>query len=343
MPSEPTAAIDAPTQLPAPARPFWRFFSLACTLAALGHPLASALSRHFWIADLLSHFQEPALALTIFATIINARCHRRVALGLALLAVVQTVPILRYSGANPVKSAPASTDRLRIVLANVLFENENYDEVISLIRAERPDIVGLVEIDPAWQKALSVLRDDYPFRVEYPAGASGLAIWFRKAPTVIDPPESLLPGRNPVIHAVFEFAGRSRHLWLVHPSSPISSRLLIAGNPEIDAIARRVGQVKGSRLVLGDMNSTDGSAHFRDFLRVSGLRDSRLGFGRQGSWPSDMPYRISIDHAFLSDDLAVVDRRLGFLSGSDHLPLIVDLAPPVKDSSQAAKASTSPP
>jgi endonuclease/exonuclease/phosphatase (EEP) superfamily protein YafD len=148
-----------------------------------------------------------------------------------------------------------------------------------------------------------------------------------------------------VIHATFDFAGRARHLWVVHPSSPMFSERRKAGNPELNAIAGRVREAGGSRVVIGDMNSTDGSAHFRDFLRVSGLRDSRRGFGRHGSWPSDWPYRISIDHAFLSDDLAVVDRRLGFLSGSDHLALIVDLAPAAatNDSTQAAHASASTP
>ena len=90
------------------------------------------------------------------------------------------------------------------------------------------------------------------------------------------------------------------------------------------------------------MNSTDGSAHFRDFIAVTGLRDSRHGFGRQGSWPVNSPYRIAIDHLFLSDDLSVVDRRLGPSIHSDHFPLIVDIAAASKseasDVSQDAKA-----
>lgn len=340
MASEPTTDRQAPRPF-GRARAVWRVVQGSFVATALVYPIARALSRTFWLADLVSHFQEPALALTVVASAINARRHPWIAIPLVLLAAFQTVPLVRYSGENPIRADPRSADRLRILMANVLFENNKYDEVVALIRAEHPDVVGLIEIDPAWQAALAPLHHDYPFRMEYPASARGLAVWFRKAPKSIDPPESLLDGRNPVIHAVFDFAGRERQLWLVHPSSPLLTRSWTAGNPEIDAIARRVGSAEGSRLVIGDMNSTDGSAHFRDFLRESGLRDSRLGFGRQGSWPSDMPYRISIDHAFLTDDLAVVDRRLGFLSGSDHLPVIVDLAPAAKASTQSAQ--TSPP
>ena len=138
---------------------------------------------------------------------------------------------------------------------------------------------------------------------------------------------------NPVIHATFEFAGKDRQLWLVHPRSPLNRGRWKAGNPELDALALAVSKSGGSQIVMGDMNSTDGSRHFRDVLQVSGLRDSRLGFGRQPSWPTDMPYRIAIDHAFVSDDLAVVNRKLGHSVGSDHFPLIVDLAPAVETNS----------
>src|SRR5262249_6462450 len=108
------------------------------------------------------------------------------------------------------------------------------------------------------------------------------------------------------------------------------------------ALGERARDAGGSRIIIGDLNSTDGSAHFRDLLRVSGLRDSRLGFGRQPSWPTMGFYRIAIDHALVSDDLAVVDRRPGPNVGSDHFPLILDLAPAAPPPAGAASAETSP-
>ncbi len=324
----------------------WLVVKGACVAVALVHPIATALGRQFWIADLISHFQAPALVATVLAcaVMIGAR-HRRLALVLAAIALFQVVPLLQYSGSNPVLPDPGSHERLRILMANVLYENESYDGLARLIEREKPDIVALVEYTPLWQQGLALVRLKYPYRREYPAGADGLALWFRKRPIEINTAEVLLQDRHPVMSARFEFAGRERRLWLVHPTSPFKIRFLEGGHAEIDAIADRIGEEPGSRIVVGDMNSTEGSAHFRHFLQVTGLRDSRLGFGRQGSWPTDRPYRIAIDHAFLSDDLAVVDRRLGPDVGSDHFPLILDVAPAVatKASTQSAHASTSSP
>ena len=39
-------------------------------------------------------------------------------------------------------------------------------------------------------------------------------------------------------------------------------------------------------MLMGDMNCTSWSPYFQDMLTVSGLRDSRRGFGVEGSWPA---------------------------------------------------------
>ncbi len=62
------------------------------------------------------------------------------------------------------------------------------------------------------------------------------------------------------------------------------------------------------------------------------LLDSRRGFGVQRSWPTSMKVsilgtmRIPIDHALVSRDVKVLDRRVGPFIGSDHFPIMVDIA-----------------
>jgi len=319
-----------------------RALFLMPVVAALVHPLAYLLARYEWHADLLTHFQEPALVVTLIAIASTVWRQRKLALALAVLAVWQTTPLLRYEGANPVPPDRFAADRLRVLMSNVEVDNEDPTRLAELIVRERPDIVGLVEVSEAWLAGLAEVREQFPYRIESPAGASGLALWFRQPPLATSPAERLVSGGWPVLRATFEFAGRPHELWLVHPASPLRHQRRRAGNPELDALAARVRQAGGSELVVGDLNCTDGSPHFGDFLRVSGLRDGRLGFGRQPSWPTWSPYRIAIDHAFLSPDLAVVSRRLGPDIGSDHRPLILEVAP-AAGTAAAMKAVTHAP
>lgn len=345
LPSQTFRAVASPTTAKARTSVTRRLFLTLCVLPALLHPIASLLSPYSWLADLMSHFQEPALVVTLAAAFFSlAAKGRRTAIGLIVMAMFQVAPLIRYGGSNPALPDPGSKQRVRILMTNVLFDNWMHADLIHLIHTEKPDVIGFVEYTPMWDIGLKEIAKEYPYQVNWPKGPSGLALWFKTKPKTIDSVQWLVADGNPVIHAVFEFAGKDRHLWLVHPRSPLKLRRWVAGNPEIDAIADTVRRFGGSRIVVGDMNSTDGSRHFRDFIEVSGLRDSRLGFGRQGSWPTDMPYRIAIDHAFVSEDLAVVDRKLGHMVGSDHFPLIIDLAPalPTNSATHADQKSTRP-
>jgi endonuclease/exonuclease/phosphatase (EEP) superfamily protein YafD len=290
---------------------------------ALVHPAATLLGRFDWRADLITHFLEPALAVTLIAAAALLRKHPRIAFGLGCLAIFQALPMFRYQGANPIHSEARSPARLRILLANVLADNTQYADLDRLIRREKPDIVGLVELTPEWVAGLASVRAEYPYHVDAPSGIHGLALWFRRQPEAIDRPACPLPDASPFLHAGFTCAGRYRQLWLVHPRMPFTRK----NRPELPALADLIGRAQGSRIVIGDMNTTEGSPLFPDFVQATGLRDSRPGFGRQPSWPTNLPYRIPLEHAFVSDDLAVVARRLGPSIGSDHFPLIIDLAP----------------
>ena len=80
-------------------------------------------------------------------------------------------------------------------------------------------------------------------------------------------------------------------------------------------------------IVAGDFNVTPWSRHFRTALERSGLNDCAAGHGLAPSWPSQFPpLGIRIDHCWASHHWRSIDVRLGPSHGSDHLPLIADLA-----------------
>ncbi len=323
-----------------PRRPYWAWLLVA---AALVHPLSQLFARWDWRADLLSHLLLPAFLMTVVAVAALIRRHRRLAGILAVLGVVQLWPLVRYELPNPVPPPTVRPERLRVLSANVLAVNDRHDLLFDLIRREDPDLVGLIEFTSKWQAAMRAFRNDYPYRYEHPAYYDGLAL-YSKRPLVDARLLRPDPQGQPAISAQLEFSGRVLTVWVVHPESPIRRLGHRRGFPELDALAANIGDQPGSRLVFGDLNSSEGSPHFADFLARTGLRDSRLGFGSQPSWPDGSPYRVTIDHAFLSDDLAVADRRLGPSIGSDHLPFILDIAPSRADvSTSRATASHSSP
>lgn len=334
------------------ARQWISLLAWGLTTLAILAPIATVLARFDRNAELATHFQEPALLVSVAACLAvilrRVRCADYpsvttvVAVALGVLVAVQTWHVFRYNGPNPVMGEPGSA-RLRLLVANVLTSNRDRESLIRLVREERPDVLGLIEISDNWLAGLAPIRSEYPYRYDHPAGGRGLALWFRKPPISVEGPVILTPGGNPALRASVDFAGRTRTIWLVHNVAPFDHRPGLAIDAEFAALAARIRVENGSTIVAGDANSTDGSPQFARFLAASGLRDTRLGFGRQRSWPSWSIYRIAIDHAFVSDDLAVLDRRVGPAIGSDHFPVLLDLAPAMASPStkEAAKADHS--
>jgi endonuclease/exonuclease/phosphatase (EEP) superfamily protein YafD len=314
---------------PAIPRKLARHMAWGLAAGSLVHPLATSLAHFDWRADLIAHFREPALAASLMAAASMTVIHRPIAIGLGLLAIWQGWGLGLCSWPNPVPPDPRSSDRLRILMANVLVDNPEREGLIRLAREERPDVLGLIEVSRDWIAGLESIRSEFPHRFEYPSDddGQGMALWLRQAPISVERFAPLTPGGNPALHAVIDFAGKRRDFWLIHFVSPLQRPDELPLGGEFVALADLVRRQGGSTLVVGDFNSTDGSPSFGRFLGASRLRDSRLGFGRQGSWPTWSPYRIGIDHAFLSADLAVVGRRLGPKIGSDHLPMILEVAP----------------
>jgi len=315
--------------------------TVVVAIVALIHPLATLGARIDWRFDLITHFYVAGFIIT-WAAIgwLGLRKHYRFALAYVILVVIQGSLVFRLLGSNPVPPASNSTS-LRIFMANIHIGNISDQAIATLIRRERPDVVGLVEVRKGFAERLEQtgIHLEYPYRYVHPVGVQGLLLWFREKPILVEEPAIFAPKGNPVYRATINLAGHPVRLWLVHPPNPIGEGRDRA-NVDLKALGVAVGKAGGTQVVIGDLNRTEGSPFFTDFLRDSGLRDTRLGYGPQPSWPSWSSYRIPIDQAFVSDDLAVVDRRIAPSIGSDHLPVILDIAPAATLDGPASTSST---
>ena len=88
-----------------------------------------------------------------------------------------------------------------------------------------------------------------------------------------------------------------------------------------------IAEQESTIVVVGDLNATPWSHAHRTLRNRAGLSDSQRGAGLQPTWLTGLgPLMIPIDHALHTPDLISGDRRTGPAAGSDHRPLVEEIA-----------------
>jgi endonuclease/exonuclease/phosphatase (EEP) superfamily protein YafD len=223
---------------------------------------------------------------------------------------------------------PGDPVHVRVASVNVLFTNSDFQRVADFIHRERPDAVVLVEMTAEWRRSLVGLNREYPYHYETNGvGARGVNLWSRLPMKDV----GVLPidaRQEPAIQATLVAPqGRLLRLFGVHTSWPMAPPSAARRNEQFELLARYARATTGLPLVVvGDLNVTPFSPHFRRLLADGRLRSAADGFGWVPTWPSFLlPAGIQIDHALVNAAVTVKSFRSGAADGSDHRPIIVDL------------------
>lgn len=288
--------------------------------------LAGFAGRFWWALDLASHFRVQYFVILagLTAALLLCRAYRP-ALLFAVVACLNGAMILPlYAAVIPDPPAPAARV-LRAMQINVQMVNTDHAAVLASIRAADPDFVVLVEVDGRWTAGLGALADDYPHAIEHPRGdAFGIALYSKHPLTSAEIVRYGAPGM-PSVLAQVELGGRRFHLLGTHPLPPLGPAAARNRDAQLAATAEAVRALGHPVLLIGDLNVSPWSFHFRRLLRHSGLRDGTRGRGFQPTWPAGLPpLLIPIDHSLHSPGIQVIDRVVGEDVGSDHYPLVVD-------------------
>jgi endonuclease/exonuclease/phosphatase (EEP) superfamily protein YafD len=219
----------------------------------------------------------------------------------------------------------------RLLIANVLMENEEHERLLEVIRDADPDVVLAVETNERWARALEPLREEYPHVVHQPQENYYGMMLFSRLPLVDAKIEYMVQDDIPSVHAVLELpSGDCVTLHGLHPrppeplrdqdSTPRDAELVLMGRA-----IRAAGDVP--TVVAGDLNDVAWSPVSELFLRLSGLLDPRVGRGFFNSFNANNPiFRYPLDHVFHSNHFRLCDlQRLRHI-GSDHFPMLVELS-----------------
>ena len=231
-----------------------------------------------------------------------------------------------------VEQASPGDTKIRIMSHNVLSGNRSYDAVKKQVSEVDPDLFVIVEYDEKWHKAMQSIIEDgtYPYFVRAPRWHGfGVAI-FSKLPLTDTQTYQLTAEITdvPMVTAEFMVGDQKVRLAGVHAFSPTNADRLHLRNEQLTEMAKILKQSDTPTIVMGDYNCVPWSPFLDDFLKQTGYRDSRVGFGYQGSWSARYRWTamIPIDHAFVSRKVHVHDRYIGESAGSDHFPVIVEIS-----------------
>jgi endonuclease/exonuclease/phosphatase (EEP) superfamily protein YafD len=232
-----------------------------------------------------------------------------------------------------VKTAPrdrSSAPRIRIMTANVLMTNRRTADFLAIVRREQPDVLVTLETNRWWEQQLAPLEHDYPHTLKCPLeNLYGMHLYSR-LPLEDSRLQFLIEPDIPSMHTLVVLSSQQRvRLHCLHPAppSPTENETSRERDAELIMVGKAVVGASLPVIVAGDLNDVAWSATTRLFRKISCLLDPRIGRGRYNTYHARFPFsRWPVDHFFHSTHFTCVQiKRLPFF-GSDHFPVLLELA-----------------
>lgn len=305
--------------------PVWAVV-VALVVIAFARVVAFDRTRLFSLADSYTLWiYLPAYAIGVSALCFRSRTLGVVAGVLVVAQLVWVVPPVFHASSIP--AAARRAPHLRIVTANVNFQNHDHVDLISELTRDHADVIVLEEVTPIWMEAIQLggLLASHPHHVEigrWDPGGMALLSRYPLSDVVVHRADGW-----PIITATITVGVQAVHLAGVHLVAPIDT---FARNQSSQrAITAIIRALPRPRLVAGDFNASPYNRWFGQ-IKGLGLREAYESLGRTWAttWPNGEHYLppLRLDHVFADPQIVPLDASEGTGKGSDHRPVLVDLA-----------------
>jgi endonuclease/exonuclease/phosphatase (EEP) superfamily protein YafD len=290
--------------------------------------IATIFDSYHRLLELFSPFKVQFLVASFLCSMIFlAFKNFKSAIAMFFVVVLNSVFVLPWFFSEQNEVPENHLGSIKIMHSNVYSGNENYQEFIDFVLEEVPDVLVAQEVNDEWGIQLQGLKNVYPHSYLKPREDNfGIAI-FSKYP--YDDIEEYYWGLSylPSLKAVITAFNKPVTIITTHPLPPINSDYYISRNAQIEKVANVSKHTETPLILIGDLNVTMWSSDYTPLELDAGLINTRKGFGVLPTWPTINPIiMIPIDHCLVSSHFVVRSTRVGRHIGSDHLPLIVELA-----------------
>ena len=252
-------------------------------------------------------------------------------LGVTILICLFDILPFTIVGGKQVKKVKRPDDpsrTIKLLVGNVLMENDDHAGLIGHIHAHDPDVIFLVETNQTWRGYLRAVEDSYPYSWLLPLEDFNGMLLYSKFPLSEICQRRLVQDHIPSVRLDMELpGGQDIAFYGLHPRPPRPQDDTEDLDKELLMVADEVGARDDPIIVTGDLNDVGWSTTTKRFIRTSGLRDPRRGRGLYNTYNAKNPLaRWPLDHVFHSKhfDLVEMQRLSGF--GSDHFPIYIELA-----------------
>ena len=288
--------------------------------------LLGLLDRVSWVFELADVFRLQYFVVLFGAAFASLLLRRpRLAAAAAVLAALNVAVL----GISLIPTATASSGApfgsLRLVVANVEVGNTDFAAVERLVARTSPDLLGVTELTPAMAAHLGSALHGYRTRVVATrTDAYGIGVYSR-GPLLSTRVVHWPADGPPTVVVRVRVAGRPVSVVVTHVHTPFAGSIHVR---QLHALAQARSALGRRVAVCGDFNTPPWSGPLRDFASDAGLRDL---YGRSAwaaySWPTwSWLLRVPLDNCFVGAGVVVREHHDGPSDGSDHRPLVVDLA-----------------
>jgi endonuclease/exonuclease/phosphatase (EEP) superfamily protein YafD len=314
------------SRVQSPARRLLWLARSSLALLAAAFVAAQFGELHFALDNLSNFPVHFGVAFLACAVVLAKLGDRRLALVSATLLALALVPVVQWYLPGATKQPAPGATPVKLLISNVYFRNRQHARLLRLIDRERPDVVGLVEVNARWLRKVARLRAEYPYHFEIPDEAIiGLALYSKLPLTnarVLRAGES----GTPAIAATLATADGEIEIILAHPMSPLNAEHVRRRNAQLRALGDYVGSLDRPVVIAGDLNATMWNRIYREFAESGGLHNARAGYGVGPTWPSVWPLGVPIDHILATELVRFRSFRVLESVGSDHLPVSAEFS-----------------
>lgn len=278
-----------------------------------------------WLGDLLALVVDYYLIVALLLLIVFARRRAWPWVAVAALAAgLSGAQLVSYPRQAP-DPEPAAEGELRLLVYNLYHLNQELDALVALIEQYDPDVVFLMEYSDAVQATVEESFADYPYRLITPSRLTmGLAL-FSKLPLEAAEVHRAEATRIPVYDVSLLVEGRRVSFVGGHPWPP-QPRWGALHRAQMEAIIAVAAEAEGPLIVAGDFNAAPWSHTLRRLGAEGEVVAIRQGFDLTKTWRPFPGFGLPVDFVLVSPEWRVLAKEYGPRGGSDHVPLIVDLA-----------------